>query len=325
MVKGKGFYFILFLLNTMAASSLYGQSSGVLSLSQAIGNSEDLAGKPGLSGTERRRAFEDLARLYHLSGNMEGAAKAWTDAAFAEPGYRDDGDLLEGAACFIALGELERAEASVQTVLLTSRDEKALLKARYLEAQLAAFRSADTSALIALIDNSGYGEWKPAIYYTLWKISGADTYKSRLLAEYPVSPEARILRGDDVVNAGVSALWLLFPGRGGISLGAPPKGSPEMVSPSRGPDREPPAVQAPPEDLPPDAGREVLQAGLFSREENARALAERLQAAGFEAYLLRRTREGTAYWVVNVLPGSDMSRTIRALKEAGFESFPVKL
>jgi hypothetical protein len=321
---------ILFLLNTMAASSLYGQSSGVLSVSQAIGNSEDLVGKPGLSGTERRRAFEGLARLYHLSGNMEGAAKAWTDAAFAEQGYRDDGDLLEGAACFIALGEMERAEASVQTVLLTSRDERALFRARYLEAQLAAFRSADTSALIALIDNAGYGEWKPAIYYTLWKISGADTYKSRLLEEYPLSPEARILRGDDVVNAGVSALWLLFPGREGISLGAPPKGSSvpapsEMVSPSRGPDREPPAVRAPPEDLPPDAGTELLQAGLFSREENARALAERLQAAGFKAYLLRRTREGTAYWAVNVLPGSDMSRTIRELKEAGFESFPVKL
>ncbi|MDR3139335.1 MAG: SPOR domain-containing protein [Treponema sp.] len=308
----------------MAASFLYGQNSGVLSLSRAIGDIEDRLEKSSLSGTERRGAFEGLARLYHLSGDMEGAAKAWTDAAFAEPGYREDGDLLEGAACFIALGEMDKAEASVQTVLLTGRDEKALFKARYLEAQLAAFKSADTSALIALIDNPGYGEWKPAIYYTLWEISGAGTYKSRLLAEYPQSPEARILRGDEAVNAGALALWLLFPGREGISLGTPSSLSSEGSSPIREPEPEAPNRRASPENLAPDAGGTALQTGLFSREENARAMAERLKAAGFEARLARRVLEETVYWAVNVSPGPDINQTIRKLKEEGFESFPVK-
>jgi hypothetical protein len=52
-------------------------------------------------------------------------------------------------------------------------------------------------------------------------------------------------------------------------------------------------------------------------------MAGRLKAAGFYAGLRRRTVNGTGYWAVSVPPGPDMNRTIRNLKEAGFDSFPV--
>jgi hypothetical protein len=52
-------------------------------------------------------------------------------------------------------------------------------------------------------------------------------------------------------------------------------------------------------------------------------MVERLKKAGFDAGLRRRTVKGAAYWAAAVAPGPDMNGTIRLLKEAGFESFPV--
>jgi hypothetical protein len=52
-------------------------------------------------------------------------------------------------------------------------------------------------------------------------------------------------------------------------------------------------------------------------------MVERLKKAGFDAGLRRRTVNGAAHWAVSVPPGEDMNGTIRRLKEAGFESFPV--
>ncbi|MDR3166410.1 MAG: SPOR domain-containing protein [Treponema sp.] len=301
--------FFTFLL-VRGVALLYGQSPGGLSFAAAIGDIEALLGKSGVSGAERHGALERLARLYQLSGNIEEAARAWTDAAFAEPGKRDDNALLEGAGCYLALGETEKAQASVQTVLLTGRDPGALFKARYLGAQLAAFRFSDTSALITLIDDPDYGKLKPAVYYTLWKISGAETYKNRLLAEYPLSPEARILEEQGIVTADPIALWIFFPGREGIIAGEPV----QISSSSSG---EKPAA--------PETGESaaVLQTGLFSREGNARTMVERLKSAGFEPQVARRALRGTDYWAVTVPPGPDINKTILELKNAGFESFPV--
>jgi hypothetical protein len=166
------------------------------------------------------------------------------------------------------------------------------------------------------MDDPDYGDLKPAVYYTLWKISGADTYRNRLLAEYPLSPEARVIEDGQTVTARPLALWVLFPGREGVLQGAPVISAPVPAA-------NPPAGA--PESSAPSGEREaaVLQTGLFSREENARAMAERLKTAGFDARVSPRTVSGTAYWAVNVPSGPDINRTILALKNAGFESFPV--
>jgi cell division septation protein DedD len=67
----------------------------------------------------------------------------------------------------------------------------------------------------------------------------------------------------------------------------------------------------------------VLQTGLFSKEENAQEQADRLKVAGFEGIIKERDVKGTTYWAVNVVPGSDINRTILQLHEKGFDSFPV--
>jgi hypothetical protein len=179
------------------------------------------------------------------------------------------------------------------------------------------------------MDDPGYGDLKPAVYYTLWKISGADTYRNRLLAEYPSSPEARIIEDGQTVAARPLALWVLFPGREGILQGAPVISAPSApASAGSVPAASVLAANPParaPEGSAASGGREaaVLQTGLFSREENARAMAERLKTAGFEARISPRTVNGTAYWAVSVPSGPEINGTILALKNAGFESFPV--
>ncbi|MDR3167710.1 MAG: SPOR domain-containing protein, partial [Treponema sp.] len=154
-------------------------------------------------------------------------------------------------------------------------------------------------------------------YYTLWKISGDSHSTSRLLAEYPQSPEARIAAGENgAVSARPLALWFLFPGREAVTL-----------VPAAGED---PAVSSGPADQNPrgpesagGAAPVVLQTGLFNREENARTMVERLTRAGFQAAIARRGIQGTDYWAVSVPAGNDMGRTIIQLRDAGFESFPV--
>jgi cell division septation protein DedD len=68
----------------------------------------------------------------------------------------------------------------------------------------------------------------------------------------------------------------------------------------------------------------LLQTGLFSQEENAKKMADRLAKAGFRYEISHRNVNGTDYWAVYVRPGYDINQTILELKNAGFESFLVK-
>jgi hypothetical protein len=50
---------------------------------------------------------------------------------------------------------------------------------------------------------------------------------------------------------------------------------------------------------------------------------ERLRGAGFSVTTARQDRPGGSYTAVYVIPGPDINASIRDLRNAGFESFPV--
>jgi hypothetical protein len=208
----------------------------------------------------------------------------------------------------MALGEWERADAALMEILLDSGAGEERFQASFLKAVLAGLQSGGTavSALASLLEDSSYGQWRPRIYFSLWKLTGRENWRQRLAAEFPRSPEGRIAASSGrsaaglAVSADPSPMWLLF-------AAGPAAASPPPVRP-----REPAA--------PPVPGQTLLQAGLFSRESNARNLLERLRAAGFSA--LTGSRAGGDYPVVYVAPGPDINKTIRDLKAAGFDSFP---
>lgn len=280
-------------------------------------NIEKTLTRSGISAAGRQDALIRLARLRQLSGDIEGAAKSWLEAAAVEQGENGDNALAAGASCLAAMGEWEKAAAALRPLLASSRRGPALLEARYLDASLKAWASGDTSSLSALADDSEYAELRPRIYYTLWK-TGAEEWKARLLAEFPRTPESRIAAESDgasAVTAKPSPLWLLLPGRESFSFSAAPAAaSSAAVSPVPSPAAASPA---------PDSGAKALQTGLFSNEANARAQSERLKSAGFSPALARRTVNGSEYWTVTVPAGQNTMKTIQELKNAGFESFPL--
>ena len=264
---------------------------------------EKTLARPDISAAGRQDALISLARLRQLSGDIEGAAKSWLEAA-AEPGGKGDDALVGGASCLAAMGEWEKAAEALRPLLASGRRGPALLQARYIDASLKVWASGDISPLIALADDAEYAGLRPLIYYTLWK-TGAEEWKARLLAEFPRTPESRIAESEGAsaaVMAKPSPLWLLLPGREGFSL------SPPSAFPLPGPAASPAAA---------------LQTGLFSNEVNARAQSDRLKNAGFSPALVRRTVNGSAYWAVTVPAGANVTQTIQQLKNAGFESFPL--
>ncbi|MDR1900255.1 MAG: SPOR domain-containing protein [Treponema sp.] len=354
----------LLLLGGILCAPLFGQNP--IPLGTEMQNLERLLGNPGTGAAEKREALRRLARLQELAGNMEGAAESWVRAAGGAGEARDDKALLRGAYAFSAMGDWEKAGEAVKTLLLSAGDREILREARLLGAQIEGFRAGDAAALVSLLDDREYEPFKPAIYYTLWKIQGDGAWKNRLLAECSRSPEGRIAAGDSLpVSAVPRAMWLLLPGRAGFSTETPgpaaqpapaaaqptptaaqptPAASQPAAAAPAGPATSPPAAQptsaasrptaaaaapagpaASPPASAPEAGKPavLLQTGLFGREANAGAMAERLRNAGFAPSVGRRAVNGTDYWAVTVEPGQDMQGTVLRLKDAGFESFPV--
>jgi cell division protein FtsN len=103
--------------------------------------------------------------------------------------------------------------------------------------------------------------------------------------------------------------WFLFPGRESVTLSAPQPGSASPAQPVQ--EREASLSTA------------IIQTGLFSSEDNAKAMAARLSSAGFAPRIVRRQVNSNEYWAVTVPGAADANKTIMELKNAGFEAFPV--
>jgi hypothetical protein len=340
---------LLFLTQAFPAPA---QGSGLLG--GEIQNIEKILQSSSTGNAERHDALIRLARLSALSGNLEAAAGAWLRAATVQPGVRDDRSLLEGVRCLIAMGQLDAAEEHVRTILLSGQNAELVREGRYLGSQIQVFRTGNGAALAALLSGQEYADKRPAMLYTLWRITGEEAYRIRLESEYPASPEARTFQDAATPVIGApTAMWLLMPGREAVTLGEgaravvpsgpPATGASGSGSGASGLSPQPPAGNPPPQAQAssgtgvPGTGvpgtnalgtnapgsSSILQTGLFSREDNAKAMAERLRAAGFLAGITRRQVNGNNYWVVGVPPGDNMNATIMRLKDAGFESFPV--
>jgi hypothetical protein len=296
---------LLFILSLGAVLPLNAQSSAA---SGGVLLAAELEKLEKAGPAQKHDALVRIAKLSQLSGNKEKAAQAFYDAAYIDKSRRDDAALLNACRIYISLGEYEKAESGAQAIILSNQDEVILTRTRLLQAQLEAFKKNDPQSLVPLASDTAYTAQRPEIYYTLWQISGSSSWKNKLLAEYPQSPESRMASGAAAQAA--TPQWLLFPGRDSLVI-AP--ASSQAAAPAK-------SAPAPATSSSPPG---ILQTGLFGREANAQAMAAALEQAGFHPQLSRRQVKGSEYWVVMVSAGSDMSAAIMQLKNAGFESFPV--
>jgi hypothetical protein len=265
--------------------------------------------RKNITQKEAKAAWTQLAKLLQLSGETISAAAAWTAAATAETASRDDAAMLEAALCYISAGEIEKAEALIKLVLVTTRDNKSnFTKASFLTAQIEAIRSGNISILTELTKDDNYRPLLPAIYWSLIKLNGGKEYERRLISEFPSSPESKALESEhgeiNFVYETPSPLWILPPDKKLATL-EPVKAQSKESRPAAN-DISPP-----------------LQTGIFTRKENALLQAVRLKKSGFTAEVSRKTAAGAEYWAVTVPGGASQQRTIIALKDAGFDAFPV--
>jgi len=326
----------LFLVMMTAAGSLFAQTG--VSLETEIQNIERSVNRQGIGAQERHDALVRLARLRRLSGDIEGAARNWLDAAAALVGTVDDDALLSCAYCLAAMGEWDRAAAALDPLLSKSS------RARFLNISINAIKTGNVSGLSAIADSGEYSGMKNEIYFLLWKISSGETaevWRRRLAAEFPQTPEGRLAAGAaSAVIVKPSPFWLFLSGLDSLPLleseqavsrpPAPPaeRTAPVTVSPAA--ERPAPVTVSPPPSSQsaaqtpavqaPAAQTARLQTGIFSSQDNAHAQMTRLRQAGFSPSIEQRGE----MWAVTVPAGTDQPRSIRELREAGFDSFPIR-
>jgi hypothetical protein len=231
----------------------------IFSLEQKLAN-------PGITTYERYDALVRLARLRQLSGNISSAAANWLDAAALYP--NDEASLVSGAFCLTAIGEWERAYQVIQPLLTSTRRSPSVLQANYLDAYLKTWSYSNASPLVSLAASYEFASIRPTIYYTIWQIltrspnisgaGSADTWKARLIAEYPGSPEAIIAgsrNGGAVISAVQNPMWLLFPGAPGSSPPEPTRPKVTIVQPTTMP---PPVQTAPPVQVAPGPPVQII-------------------------------------------------------------------
>lgn len=317
-----------------------------VSLEVEIKNIEAVISKQGVSAVERHDALVRLARLRQLSGDIEGAARNWFSAAGAVPGGVDDDALLSCAYCLAAMGEWDRAITALEPLL------PKLQRARFLDTAVKAIKTGDSYALAYLADNPEYSQLKAEILFVLWKSekSGAgEKWRQRLIAEFPQTPEGRLASGQSSsVIVRPSPFWLFAGGFDSLPVLASEKPNGTTAIQTTGIAQTTPAFQtsasqAPASqasasqstvfqtNVPQQSAPQVavsptakLQTGIYGRQANAQTQAANLKQAGFFPSIERRVVNGNEMWAVTVSAGTDQARTIRELREAGFESFSVK-
>jgi len=300
----------LFLFLLIFSACVFGQRAVFaqtgISLEAEIQNMEKAVNKQGISLEQKHETLVRLARLRQLSGDIEGAAKNWLEAAAAIPGKVDDNALLSCAVCLAAMGEWDRASTALEPLV------SKLQRARFLYTSIKAIQSGDVSSLAALAGNPQFSQMKSEIYFMLWKISkgqSAESWRVKLISEYPQSPEGRLAaESSPVITVRPSPFWFFAGG-----LDSLPQTSVQMNTPAA------PQVNVPVQAVIPQPGTK-LQTGIYSQQANAEKQMEGLRIAGFTPFMEKRNEK----WAVLVPAGTDQGRTIGELREAGFESFPVK-
>lgn len=159
---------------------------------------------------------------------------------------------------------------------------------------------------------------RPAVYLTLWYVTGLDTWKTKLSTEFPNAPETAVTSGKAEILP--SPFWFFLPQTETTSLAQSSSAQKETTV------AEEKKVAITPEVSASDSSEHKIvcqQLGFFRSKENASRLMERVRQAGFSPELKEETRaSGTTYFVVTV-PEDSSGNTGLKLKTAGFECYPV--
>lgn len=251
---------------------------------------------------------------------LASAAERYREAAVVVPGNRNDSLLLDAARCYMSMGDADSADSLVRSVLLSSFDTGIVARARLYSVWIQLSSGSRDPAVALLREYAGqpaFSDWAPAIYFSLWWAAGDERSRDALVNRYPGTPEAAVLRSDSTLRA--SPFWYLMERTGSSPAASAASVAPDSAASTTATGKE----QSESAIASTSQSARWQQTGFFRVKDYADSLAARLREKGFEPVIREEKRpSGTVYFVVLVAESAE-GTTGPALKNAGFESYPV--
>ncbi len=273
---------------------------------------------------------EQLGYYAEAATTYAAAASIRAEDAKGMPGVSNAQLYLYAARASLGAGDFESADTYLDASSLNSSKNKEFIAQRRLYGAWSSLCKAsdyeDAKGAVAnlrsFIDDASMSSVRSTVLFTLWYLTGEDSYAVLLKQDYPSSPESFIVDGKMQMMG--MPFWYFVPRAKNLAVGGEDK-SPEPLPPVVEKEKKSEITLPPPEpatSVTSKASTKVRQQlGLFREKENADALIVRLKAKGFAAYSNTEQRaSGTVYVVV--VDENDTNSMGKKLRAAGFECYP---
>ncbi|MBQ9207876.1 MAG: SPOR domain-containing protein [Treponema sp.] len=323
---------------TVTAKSVIDAASKKTALSDSISYLQKNAPTVTASA-EKRAVYAFLAAILEQQGQYAEAQKTYAQAASIQgsadsivsgvPNKNSEELVIDAIRCALCAGDYSSAEKYLNSSVRNTKDEKITAFVKLYEQWsilCKAKNEGETKESIAMLKTyatlDSMKAVRPSILLTIWHLTGESQYAETLKKNHPKSMEAAIVKGE--IQTLPTPFWYFIP-RNGVDL---PEIADSSVSVGSGAVATPSAESssASSSSSKKSASNEKIvkqQLGLFREEANAKALAERVKAKGFNAEITTEVRpSGTRYYIVVVNENAKGS-VGDELRTAGFECYPV--
>lgn len=302
------------------------------SLEESLSYLKDQVAKMNLPA-EKRATYVFIATLEEQMALYDQAQKSYAQAASIAAGDAEgmpkksnEEIVLDAIRCALSSGDYMTADSYLNSAVRNTRNQKiqAYIKLYTQWSALCRAEKVDEIQeplvmLQAYLKLDSMECLRPAIYLTLWYLTGDKSYSQQLASKYPKSPEAAIVKGD--VQLLPTPFWFFVPKSGEAEQGTGSYAdTPSSSGTSSSAANETSSSQG---QSAASSKTTKWQLGLFKTQSNAKLLVDELKSKGFEAYTTSETRaSGTTYYIV--LVNEDKSGNMAdKLRNAGYDCYAV--
>lgn len=316
----------------LTARFVTGEAAKKDSLEESLSYLKDQVAKMNLPA-EKRATYVFIATLEEQMALYDQAQKSYAQAASIAAGDAEgmpkksnEEIVLDAIRCALSSGDYMTADSYLNSAVRNTRNQKiqAYIKLYTQWSALCRAEKVDDIQeplvmLQAYLKLDSMECLRPAIYLTLWYLTGDKSYSQQLASKYPKSPEAAIVKGD--VQLLPTPFWFFVPKSGEAEQGTGSYAdTPSSSGTSSSAANETSSSQG---QSSASSKTTKWQLGLFKTQSNAKLLVDELKSKGFEAYTTSETRaSGITYYIV--LVNEDKSGNMAdKLRNAGYDCYAV--
>lgn len=287
---------------------------------------------------EKRATYIFLAQLQEQMSLFNEAQISYATAAGIAAGDAEgmpkktnEQLVLDAVRCALSCGDFATADSYLNSSVRNSKNEtiQAYIK---LYTQWSALCHAETvedlqEPIVLLQAYTKVASMKavhPAIFLTLWYVTGEKSYSTEITKQFPKSIEAAIVRGDAQLLP--TPFWFFVPKAGEIEQGTGTFASTDEPKSQSAAATASSTTQTKASSTADSSDSKITkwQLGLFRTESNAKLLAEEVNGKGFKAYVTSEKRaSGTTYYLV--LVDEDKSGNIAdRLRSSGYDCYALE-